>query len=227
MSKKKTDTTPSKVSEAKVRREEKREPRLEWYLLRVVSGQERSVKLYLEKEVHINKLGEYIAQVVAPTEKTLQHRRLKDGKVKKVVVEKNTLPGYVLVQANLGLPNAGELIHLITNVPGVINFLRVDGEAITEMPKPLRESEVRKILGRLEADEGTAKTADDLHFVVGESVKVMEGPFASMNGIVEKVYEDKKKLKVSFKIFGSRQQPIELGYLQVEKVKFTKSEGTE
>jgi transcription termination/antitermination protein NusG len=213
-------SAPNSNKEAAENKEPKREARLEWYLLRAVSGQERSIKQYLEKEVAINHLEEYIPQIVTPTEKTYQIRKLKDGKVKKIIVEKNTLPGYVLVQANLGLPNAGELIHLITNVPGIINFLRVDGEAITDMPKPMREAEVRKILGRIEAAQEAANT-EDMHFVVGESVKVMDGPFASMNGVVEKVYEDKKKLKVSFKIFGSRQQPIELGYMQVEKVTFS------
>jgi len=186
--------------------------KLDWYLLRVVSGQEKKVKSYLEKEVAIHNLGEYIAQVLTPSEKVYQIRKMKDGKSKKVAVEKNFFPGYVFVQANL---SNGEIIHTIKSVPGVINFLDVEGSGPNAKPRPMRESEINRILGKID-DTDESEIKHDISFHVGETVKVMDGPFNGFTGTVEEVFEEKKKLNVMVKIFG-RNTPVELNYMQVSK----------
>lgn len=186
--------------------------KLDWYLLRVVSGQEKKVKSYLEKEVTIHNLGEYISQVLTPSEKVYQIRKMKDGKSKKVAVEKNFFPGYVFVQANL---SNGEIIHTIKSVPGVINFLDVEGAGPNAQPRPMRESEINRILGKID-DTDESEIKHDISFHIGETVKVMDGPFNGFTGTVEEVFEEKKKLNVMVKIFG-RNTPVELNYMQVSK----------
>lgn len=185
---------------------------LKWYLVRVVSGQEKKVKSYLEKEISTQKLEEQIEQVLTPSEKVYQIRKMKDGKSKKVAVEKNFFPGYVFVHADL---SNGETIHTIRNIPGVINFLDVEGAGPNSMPRPMRESEIKRILGKIDdTDEQDVK--HDVTFIVGEVVKVMDGPFNGFTGVVEEVFEEKKKLNVTVKIFG-RNTPVELNYIQVAK----------
>jgi transcriptional antiterminator NusG len=185
---------------------------LKWYVLRVVSGQEKKVKSYLEKEVSNQKMQDYVAQVLTPSEKVYQMRKMKDGKSKKIPIERNTLPGYVIVHANL---NNGEVLHTIKSIPGVIGFLNVDGASSNEMPKPMREAEINRLIGKVEStDENEIK--HDLAFIVGERVKVMDGPFNGFTGIVEEVFDEKKKLNVMVTIFG-RNTPVELNYIQVEK----------
>jgi transcriptional antiterminator NusG len=173
-----------------------------WYVIRAISGKEKKVKQYIESE--INRLGmkDYVSQVLIPTEKIFQ---IKDGK--KVSKERSYLPGYVLIEANL----TGEIPHIIENITGVINFLGPKGEA----PAPLRQSEVNRILGKVD-ELADSEEIINVPYVVGESVKVIDGPFNSFSGIIEEIYEDKKKLKVMVKIFG-RKTPLELSYMQVEK----------
>jgi len=186
---------------------------LKWYIVRAVSGQEKKVKDYLEKEVVNNKMTEFIAQVLLPTEKIYQVRKMKDGKTKKVAVDRTFFPGYVLIQADL---SNGEAIHLIKNIPGVLGFLQPDGRDTTALPKPMRETEINRILGKVEAGE-EQRVDEGQAFIVGESVKVMDGPFNGFTGAVEEVFDEKKKLNVTVKIFG-RNTPVELNYSQVEKV---------
>ena len=173
-----------------------------WYVIRAVSGKEKKVKQYIESE--INRLGynDHVAQVLIPTEKVYQ---IKDGK--KVSKERSYLPGYVLIEANL----IGEIPHVIENITGVINFLGPKGEA----PAPLRQAEVNRVLGKVD-ELADSEEVLNIPFVVGETVKVTDGPFNSFSGIIEEVHEDKKKLKVMVKIFG-RKTPLELSYMQVEK----------
>ena len=173
-----------------------------WYVIRAISGKEKKVKQYIESEITRLKLEDFVSQVLIPMEKIYQ---IKDGK--KVSKERSYFPGYVLIEAQL----SGEIPHIIENTTGVIGFLGPKGEA----PAPLRTSEVNRILGKV--DE-LADSEEIIHnpFVVGESVKVIDGPFNSFSGIIEEVNEDKKKLKVMVKIFG-RKTPLELSYLQVEK----------
>ncbi len=175
-----------------------------WYVVRAISGKEKKVKELIETEIIRYKLEDYIAQILIPTEKVFQ---IRNGK--KVSKEKNSLPGYVLIEAEL----TGEVPHILKNVNGVIGFL---GTEKGGDPAPLRLSEVNRILGNI--DEMTERQEDiDVPFVVGESVKVCDGPFNTFTGIIEEVNDEKKKLKVMVKIFG-RKTPLELGFMQVEKV---------
>ncbi|GAB4343812.1 MAG: transcription termination/antitermination protein NusG [Flammeovirgaceae bacterium] len=199
---------------------------MKWYILRAVAGQEKKVKQYLEKEVEILKLQEFLSDVLIPSEKVYQIRKTKDGKSKKIATERSLFPGYVLIHANV---SNGELLHAIKNVPGVLGFLEYENPVEEKgkkskdikdksglLPRPLRESEVNRILGKVEESvEGEVK--HDNIYIVGETVKVMDGAFNGFTGVIEEVMEDKKKLRVTVKIFG-RNAPVELSYMQVEKV---------
>jgi transcription termination/antitermination protein NusG len=172
-----------------------------WYVVRAVSGSEKKVKQFIETEINRLGLGEYISQVLIPMEKVYQVR-----KGKKVSAERNYFPGYVLIEAVL----MGEIPHIIKSIPGVLGFLGSGGEAV-----PLREHEVQRILGKV--DELSQKEEElNNPFIVGESVKVTDGPFSSFTGVIEEINQEKKKLKVMVKIFG-RKTPLELSFMQVEK----------
>ncbi|MCB9195598.1 MAG: transcription termination/antitermination factor NusG [Flavobacteriales bacterium] len=174
-----------------------------WYVIRAISGKEKKVKELLELEVERNNLTEFVNQILIPTEKVYQ---IRNGK--KISKEKAYLPGYVLIECAL----VGEVEHTIKSMNNVIGFL--GGEKGGD-PLPMRTAEVNRILGKV--DELADNDAEmDIPFVVGESVKVTDGPFNNFNGIIEEVNEEKKKLKVMVKIFG-RKTPLELSYLQVEK----------
>ncbi len=172
-----------------------------WYVVRSISGKEKKVKEYIENEIKLLGLQDYVSQVLIPTEKVYQVR-----KGKKVTKERNYFPGYVLIEAAL----VGEIPHIIKNIPNVIGFLGTRGE-----PDPMRESEVKRILGKV--DE-LAELGEEVNvpFIVGETVTVTDGPFNSFSGVIEEINEEKKKLKVMVKIFG-RKTPLELGFMQVEK----------
>jgi transcriptional antiterminator NusG len=177
---------------------------LKWYVLKAVSGQENKVKAYIESEIKRLNYDAYVTQVVIPMEKVIQMR---NGK--KVPKEKPFYPGYLMVEANL----MGEVPHVIKNIPGVISFLSLTkgGE-----PVPMRKSEVNRMLGKMdELSEFAVET--NIPYIVGESVKVIDGPFNGFNGTIEKIHEDKKKIEVSVMIFG-RKTPMELSYMQVEKL---------
>jgi transcriptional antiterminator NusG len=173
-----------------------------WYVLRAIGGKEKRVKEYIESEISRLELQEYISQVLIPTEKVYQ---IRNGK--KISKERNFFPGYVLIEANL----VGEMTHILKGIPNVIGFLESEGDN----PTPLRQSEVNRILGKV--DE-LAESDEEINvpFYVGETVKVVDGPFNSFNGIIEEVNDEKKKLKVMVKIFG-RKTPLELSFMQVEK----------
>lgn len=180
---------------------------LKWYVVRAVSGQEKKVKSYLETEIARMGLEEYIPQILIPSEKVYEMR---NGK--KRVRERNFFPGYVLISADLMY---GEVQHTITNIPGVIGFLGSNDGGPSKTPVPLRQNEVNRILGKVEeVDEYEEKL--DTPFIVGETVKVQDGPFSGFTGSVEEVFEERKKLNVMVKIFG-RNTPVELNYIQVEK----------
>ncbi len=174
-----------------------------WYVVRAVSGKEKKVKEYLELEISRMKLNDYVNQVLIPTEKVF---KIQNGK--KVTKEKAFLPGYVLIEAAL----VGEVSHVIKSIPNVIGFL---GTVKGGEPVPMRLSEVNRILGKVD-ELATSQEESKIPFVVGESVKVIDGPFNNFTGVVDEINEDKKKLKVMVKIFG-RKNLLELSYLQVEK----------
>ena len=174
-----------------------------WYVVRAVSGKEKKVKEYLELEISRMKLNDYVNQVLIPTEKVF---KIQNGK--KVIKEKAFLPGYVLIEAAL----VGEVSHVIKSIPNVIGFL---GTVKGGEPVPMRLSEVNRILGKVD-ELATSQEELKIPFVVGESVKVVDGPFNNFTGVVDEINEEKKKLKVMVKIFG-RKNLLELSYMQVEK----------
>ena len=175
-----------------------------WYVVRSISGKEKKVKEYLDVEITRLKLNDFIGQVLIPTEKVFQ---IRNGK--KVSKEKSYLPGYVLVEAAL----VGEVPHVIKSIPNVIGFL---GNEKGGDPSPMRLSEVNRILGKVD-ELSESEEEMKIPFVVGESVKVIDGPFNGFDGTIEKINEEKRKLEVMVKIFG-RKTPLELSYMQVEKV---------
>jgi transcriptional antiterminator NusG len=172
-----------------------------WYVVRAVTGQEKKVKIQIESELDRAGLRSFVPQILIPTEKVYQ---IKNGK--KTTKEKNYLPGYILVQAEL----TGEVPHIIDSVNGVVGFL--GGKS---MPTPLRHSEVSRILGNVDdiSEQGEMMVEP---FIINEPVKVIDGPFSGFSGVIEEIMEDKKKLKVMVKIFG-RRTPLELNFMQVEK----------
>ncbi len=175
-----------------------------WYVVRAVSGQENKVKDYIEREISHMGMKDWVDQVLVPTEKVIQ---IRNGK--KINKERVYFPGYIMVQANLG----GEIPHIIKGINGVIGFL---GETKGGDPVPLRQSEVNRMLGKV--DELAVKTDNvAIPFTLGETIKVIDGPFNGFNGTVEKINEEKRKLEVMVKIFG-RKTPLELSYMQVEKI---------
>jgi len=179
-----------------------------WYVIRVVSGQEKKVKNYLESEIDREKLQDFIPQVLIPSEKVYEMR---NGK--KRVRERNFFPGYVLISADL---SNGEANHIITSIPGVIGFLGNNSASASKEPVPLRQSEINRILGKVDEVRDMEEKLDT-PYIIGESVKVMDGPFSGFTGTVEEVFEERKKLNVMVKIFG-RNTPVELNYMQVEKL---------
>ncbi len=176
-----------------------------WYVLRVVSGKERKVKEYLDKEIARSAYEKVVKQVFLPVEKVY---KVQNGK--KVMRERNYYPGYVMVEI-VGGKLSDDLRDLIVGTNSVIHFLG------KENPIALRKSEVNKMLGRMDemAEAGGVSMIEP--FIVGETIKIVEGPFNDFNGVIEEVNDEKKKLKVTVKIFG-RSTPVELNYMQVEKI---------
>ena len=178
-------------------------PEKKWYVLRAIGGKEKKVKEYVENEIERLNLQDYIAQVLIPQEKVYQ---IRNGK--KIAKERNYFPGYVMIEAAL----VGEVPHILKSIPNVIGFLGDrDNSAV-----PLRMSEVNRILGKVDELSDTENEELDVSYFVGETVKVIDGPFNGFNGTIEDVNEEKRKLQVMVKIFG-RKTPLELSFLQVEK----------
>ena len=176
-----------------------------WYVVRAVSGQENKIKTYIENEIARLGLEDYVDQVLVPTEKVIQ---IRNGK--KINKEKVYFPGYIMIQANL----SGEIPHIIKSITNVIGFL---GETKGGDPVPLRQSEVNRMLGKVDELSIEADANIAIPFTKGETVKVIDGPFNGFDGPIEKIFEEKRKLEVMVKIFG-RKTPLELSYMQVEKL---------
>lgn len=173
----------------------------QWYVMRAVSGKEAKVKEYIDAEIKNGRLGGLVTQVLIPTEKVIQQRG-----TKRVVKDRNYLPGYVLVEAIM----VGEIAHVLRSTPNVLGFL-----GGLDNPTPLRESEVNRILGKVDEMQEIAVDVV-IPYNVGDAVKVTEGPFSGFSGIVEEVNNEKKKLTVTVKVFG-RNTPLALGFMQVER----------
>ncbi len=180
------------------------QPTAQWYVVRAVTGQEKKVKQYIEAEVARLKLEHFVLELLIPVEKVFEMR---NGK--KRTREKNHYPGYIMLNALL----QPEVIQIIRETPGVIGFA---GKGKDAPPVPMRESEINRMLGRVDELSEAGETMEN-PYQKGESIKVMDGPFNGFTGVVEEVDETKKKLKVTVKIFG-RNTPLELNYLQVERL---------
>ncbi len=173
-----------------------------WYVMRAISGKENKVKEYIDAEIKKSDLGQYVSQILIPTEKVYQ---IRNGK--KITKERSCMPGYVLIEANL----IDEIHHRLRNTPNVIGFL--GGK--NNVPTPVRISEVNRILGTM--DELIENGEEMLTpFIKQENVKVISGPFSGFSGLIEEVNTEKKKLKVMVMIFG-RKTSLELSFTQVEK----------
>lgn len=185
--------------------EEIKKPARGWYVLRAISGKEAKVKEVLEASMRNSSLGEYLFQVLIPTEKVYTTR---NGK--KQIKERNLYSGYVFVDCIL----TGEVQYELRNTTNVIDFLR--GRDKKSAPEALRESEVMRMLG---AADDLQQPIDELvaDLMVGETVKVTFGPFNGFTGTIRDINREKNKIKVEVKIF-DRPTELELENTQVEKV---------
>jgi len=173
---------------------------MRWYIVQAYSNFERKVADSIRESVITKKLDNYFSDVLVPTEKVVEMRR-----GRKVDAERKFFPGYVLVKMEL----TDETFHLVKNTPKVTGFLGSENK-----PIPISDVEAQAILQQVQ--EGVDRPKPSISFDVGEKVRVSDGPFASFNGIVEEVDEERARLKVEVSIFG-RATPVELEYGQVEK----------
>ena len=172
-----------------------------WYIVQSYSSYENKVANAIKEEATKAKIEDKIEEVLVPTHDVTEVRR-----GKRVQRKKKYFPGYVLVKMDMD----NQLYHLIKNIKKVSGFLGQKG-----IPIPVPENELQKIKGQIK--DGVVQTKSFISYNIGEKVEVIEGPFASFNGLVEEVDEDKSRLKVSVMIFG-RPTPVELEFEQVEKV---------
>src|SRR6187551_986666 len=172
-----------------------------WYIVHTYSNFERKVADSIKEKAHATGLDDLFAEVLVPTEKVVEMRR-----GRKVDAERKFFPGYVLVKMEM----TDQAFHLIKNTPKVTGFL-----GSGDKPMPISEKEAMAILQQVQ--DGVEHPKPSVSFEVGEQVRVADGPFASFNGVVEEVDEERARLKVEVSIFG-RPTPVELEYGQVEKV---------
>ena len=175
-----------------------------WYVIRSVTGQETKVKEYIMTELSRVGLDKQVEDILVPTEKVIQIRQ-----GKKVQKEKTYFPGYIMIKADI----SGEILHIIRSITSVLGFL---GETKGGAPIPLRTTEVNRMLGKVD-ELALSGEQISIPFNIGESVKVIDGPFNGFTGSIDNVNEEKRKLEVMVKIFG-RKTPLELSYMQVEKI---------
>lgn len=179
------------------------ENKMRWYSLRVISGKEKKIKERIELEVERQGWKSFVTQVLVPSEKVY---KIRNGK--KVILERNILPGYILIEAD---PEKlrGEMVSAIANIPNVIHFLGKND------PIPMQQSEANRMLGKVDDTQDVSEAMLE-PFIEGETVKIIDGPFNEFVGDIQEVNEEKKKLKVIVKIFG-RGTEVELNFMQVEK----------
>ena len=170
-----------------------------WFVIHTYSGHEERVKKNLEQRIKLIDSGDEISQIVVPTEEEVEVR---SGQRR--TVAKKILPGYVLVQMQM----SDQSLNIVLNTPGVTGFVGSGNK-----PVPLREEEVSQILKQMEAEAPRVKVG----FKQGQSVRVTDGPFTDFVGIVDEISADKGKVKVLLSLFG-RETPVELDFLQVEKL---------
>jgi len=175
--------------------------RHKWYIVHAYSNFEKKVAESIREQAHAQALDDAFAEILVPTEDVVEIRR-----GRKINAERKFFPGYVLVKMDM----TDETYHLVKNTPKVTGFL---GSGLK--PMPVSEREVARIIGAIE--EGVERPKPTISFEIGETVRVTDGPFASFNGSVEQVDEERARLRVTVSIFG-RATPVELEYSQVEKV---------
>ena len=175
-------------------------PHHKWYIVHAYSNFEKKVADSIREQAHNQGLDDAFSEILVPTEDVIEIRR-----GRKINAERKFFPGYVLVKMDL----SDEAYHLVKNTPKVTGFL---GSGLK--PMPVSEKEVARIIGSIE--EGVERPKPTISFEIGEAVRVIDGPFASFNGSVEQVDEDRARLRVTVSIFG-RATPVELEYAQVEK----------
>ena len=172
-----------------------------WYIVQSHSSFENKVAKQIREEAEKSKISEKIEEIIVPTHDVTEVKR-----GKRVQRKKKYFPGYVLIKSEMN----NDLYHMIKNIKKVSGFLGSKG-----IPVPVSDNEIERILGQIK--DGIAQPKSGIEYSVGEKVQVIDGPFASFNGLVEEIDEDKSKLKVSVLIFG-RPTPVELEFNQVEKV---------
>ncbi len=170
-----------------------------WYVIHTYSGYENKVKANLEHRIQSMDMGDKIFQVLVPTEEEIE---IKNGK--RQAVERKVFPGYVLVEMNM----SDDSWYVVRNTPGVTSFVGSGNK-----PTPLTDPEVKQILRQIKMDAPKYKVA----FTKGEPVRVVDGPFTDLHGVVDEVNPERNKVKVLVSIFG-RETPVELDFLQIEKL---------
>ena len=172
-----------------------------WYIVQSHSSFENKVAQLIKEEADKAKISDKIEEIVVPTHDVTEVKR-----GKRIQRKKKYFPGYVLIKSEMN----DNIYHMIKGIKKVSGFLGSKG-----IPVPVSEKEIEKILGQIK--DGVAQGQTGIEYSVGEKVQVIDGPFASFNGMVEEIDEDKSRLKVSVLIFG-RPTPVDLEYNQVEKV---------
>ncbi|MCB0529710.1 MAG: transcription termination/antitermination factor NusG, partial [Saprospiraceae bacterium] len=170
-----------------------------WYSLRVISGKEKKIQERILLEIERSEWKDFIFSVIVPTEKVY---KIRNGK--KVMQERNLLPGYILIEA-VGAKLNGDVAKLIADIPNVIHFLG------KETPIPMTQAEANRLLGKVDETSEAGETLSE-PFLIGETVKIIDGPFAEFVGDIQEVNEERKKLKVIVKIFG-RGTEVELNFM--------------
>jgi transcriptional antiterminator NusG len=176
---------------------------MKWFSLRVISGKEKSIKERIELEIERSGWNDIVGQIIVPSEKVY---KIRNGK--KVILERNILPGYILIEAD-EVRLKGEVLRAISNLPNVMHFLGKNE------PIPMSKNEANRMLGIADDSKDVGEALID-PFIIGESVKITDGPFNGFVGEIQEINDEKKKLKIVVKIFG-RGTEVELNYMQVEK----------
>ena len=175
-----------------------------WYIIHAYSGFENKVKESILSEAERMGLSQLVEDIQVPSETVTEVKR-----GKKVQVERKFMPGYVLAKLQL----TDDVYHLVKNTPKVTGFLGAGSK-----PQPISEREAARYFGGVAEAKAAPKTQISVDYDIGDQVKVLDGPFASFNGVVEEIDFDKNKVKVGVSIFG-RATPVELGFEEVELAK--------
>ena len=172
-----------------------------WFIVQSHSNFENKVSGLIKEEAEKAKISDKFEEIIVPTHDVTEVKR-----GKRIQRKKKYFPGYVLVKCEMN----NDIYHMIKNLKRVSGFLGSKG-----IPVPVSDKEIEKILGKIK--DGVAQPKSGIEYNIGEKVQVVDGPFASFNGMVEDIDEEKSRLKVSVSIFG-RPTPVDLEYNQVEKV---------